>query len=116
VCTALNGLRQKLQKPSTSEAALEWRLRGPVGVSEVARAITDEARSKEEKAFLLTELALEIGRVQPKSGPGCLPIDVVQEKLNTIIREIKQQAFEKLTGSSVALKKYLTTAFKELKV
>jgi hypothetical protein len=116
VSTALNGLRQKLQRPSTSEAALEWRLRGPVGVSEVARAITDEAKSNEEKAFLLTELALEIGRVQPMSGPGCMTVELVQKRLNEIIREIKQQAFENLTGSTATLRKYVASAFKELRV
>lgn len=85
VSTALAGLRQKLQRPSTSEASLEWRLRGPVGVSEVARAINDETRSLEEKAFLLTELAMEIGKVQPISGPGCLSTEVVQNHLKTYI-------------------------------
>lgn len=116
VSTALSGLRQKLQRPSTSEAALEWRLRGPVGVSEVARAITDEAKSQEEKAFLLTELALEIGRVRPMSGPGCLPGELIQIQLNEIISEIRQQAFENLTGSTPALKQYIKSAFKELQV
>ena len=116
VSTALSGLRQKLQRPSTSEAALEWRLRGPVGVSEVARAITDEAKSQEEKAFLLTELALEIGRVQPMSGTGCLTVELVQKQLNEIIDEIRQQAFENIKGSTPALKKYIKSAFKELQV
>ena len=116
VSTALNGLREKLQKPSTSEAALEWRLKGPVGVLEVARAITDEAKSQDEKAFLLTELALEIARVKPNCGPGCLSAEIIKENLNKIICEIKQQAFENIQEASSSMKKYIKRAFQEIKV
>ena len=64
VSWALRGLRERLERPAATVESLAWRLRGPVGVLAVARAIAREARSADERAFLLTELALEHERVE----------------------------------------------------
>src|SRR5205823_11691325 len=53
VSWAFDALRKRLERPAASREALDWRLRGPVGVQAISRAISKEARSAEERAFLL---------------------------------------------------------------
>jgi len=113
VSAALAGLRNKLERPVPSEDALDWRLTGPVGVAAVSNAITKEAQSAEERAFLLTELALELRRVKPKSAPGCLNEGAIKEKLNQAIEEIRNKAFEHASKAPLSLKTYIQSAFQE---
>ena len=113
VTVALSGLRQKLERPVPSKDSLEWRLRGPVGVSAVAKAILSEARSSEEKAFLLTELAMEISRAHPKTAPGCLPKREIQKQIKEVVLEIKKQAYVHLSEAPPSLKQYIRSAFRE---
>ena len=72
VSDALTALRYRLERPAVSDQALTWRLRGPVGVLAVAQAIAKEAKSEQERCFLLTELCLELARVRPQVSPGSL--------------------------------------------
>ena len=113
VTAALIGLRKKLERPVPSEESLEWRLRGPIGVTAVAQAIVKEARSTEERAFLLTELAMEIARSRPKTVPGCFPVQQINRHLREMILELKDQVFEGLTDAPSTLKQYIRSAFKE---
>ena len=113
VTSALAGLRSKLARPVSSQDALHWRLGGPVGVDAVAQAIAKEARNPDEKAFLLTELALEISRVLPCSAPGCLPEDQIIKEIQERIRGLKEQVFGCLPNASQGLKNYIDSAFKE---
>lgn len=113
VTAALIGLRKKLERPVVSEESLAWRLRGPIGVSAVAQAIVKEARTTEERAFLLTELAMEISRSRPKTVPGCLNVQEINKHLSEMIIEIKDQVFEDLTDAPSTLKQYIRSAFRE---
>ena len=113
VTAALIGLRQKLERPVASEESLAWRLRGPIGVTAVAQAIVKEARSIEERAFLLTELAMEIAQSRPKTVPGCLPVQEIDKHLSEMIVELKDQVFEDLTDAPSTLKQYIRNAFRE---
>ena len=61
VSDALTGLRQRLERPVVSQQALEWRIRGPVGVMALAQAVGKEARSEQERCFPLTELCFGVG-------------------------------------------------------
>lgn len=114
VTAALIGLREKLQRPVASEDALAWRLRGPVGVMAVAKAIGRDARSVEEEAFLLTELALEIGRLTPETASGCLPVDRVRQAIGSVADELRQMASLHLDKVPESLRRYVKTAFKEI--
>jgi len=111
---ALTALRQKLERPVTSQNALEWRLRGPVGVSAVSKAILREANSEEEKAFLMTELLLELSRVQPSTAPGCLEVSKVKKEIAGQILELKKEIMRTSRKSSPGMKKYIETAFSEV--
>ena len=79
---ALNSLRIRLERPvTTEECLLNWRIHGPVGVMAVANALKREAKSTEERLFLVAELALELARVNPEDAHGYLPASRVREVL-----------------------------------
>ena len=88
VSWALNALRERIELPAASEKVIQWRFHGPVGVKAVADALMREAASIEERAFLLSELALELHRAQPQTAPGYLPIKKVRDEINAMIEEI----------------------------
>jgi hypothetical protein len=112
VASALSGLRSRLERPVASEDSLEWRLKGPVGVYAVANAITKEARSDDEQVFLVTELALEILRSQPKVAAGYLSAETVKKEIQKVALDLKKQAFDKLGGATGSMAEYVESAFK----
>ena len=114
VTAALWGLRQRLERPAMSIDAMEWRLRGPVGVTTVQNAILKEAQSTDEQVFLLTELSLELSRAKPKTAPGCLGIETTKGQIQGMLTELKAQVMEKLKDSPQALKDYVRSAFSEV--
>jgi hypothetical protein len=108
---ALNFLRERLERPVTTPESLFWRLRGPIGVEALARAVVREARSEEEKAFLITELVLELSRVKPKSGPGCLPPNEIKQALHDLIPELRQLIPGGALDRVVNLQEYVDNVF-----
>ena len=113
VTSALAGLRKRLERPAPSEDALQWRISGPIGVNAVANAISKEAKTDEEKAFLLTELALEISRIQPSTAPGCLPNEMIIDELRKVIHQLKDRIADCKLKKSGNINKYIDFAFKE---
>jgi hypothetical protein len=93
---------------------MEWRLKGPVGVTAVQGAILKEAQSEDEQVFLLTELALELSRANPTTAAGCLRIQEVNERIHDMLAELKSQTMQRLVNSPQALKDYVRSAFKEM--
>lgn len=111
VSDALRGLRQRLERPVVSESGLNWRLRGPVGVTAFAGAIAKEAGSEEERCFLLAELCLEVARVKPRSAPGALRPAHVRAALREVAAEIRSKI--SLDALPSKLRAYVETAFEE---
>ena len=111
VTAALSGLRARLERPAMSNDAIEWRLRGPVGVLSVKNAILKEAKSSDEQVFLLTELALELSRAKPRTAPGCLSVKAVNGQIREMLAELKAQTMESIGNSPPALKEYVRAAF-----
>ncbi len=111
---ALSGLRTRLERPVLSDECLHWRISGPVGVMAVAAALTREAQTEEERSFLLTELALELTRVKPKSGPGALPLPTVRKALQTAAYELITGVSAKDDGHQRLLLQYLDRVFKRI--
>ena len=85
----LAALRERLERPFATLECLEWRLRGPVGVLRVAEAIRKEARSDEERAFLIAELMLELRRAIPTSSTGAVPAEAVGEALRSVAKDLE---------------------------
>jgi hypothetical protein len=114
VAEAVEALCSRLAKPTSSEACLYWKIHGPVGVKSLTEALVKEARSPEERAFLLTELALALGRLKLESAPGALPEAVVRRSLSGAVAEIKC-AIPKGDFSEVPhLSQYIERAFSEV--
>jgi hypothetical protein len=86
---ALNALRERLERPAVTLEFLRWRLHGPVGVLALAKALEREAQSNEEKAFLISELILELARVKPQATPGCLAPAQHLAEVRALIPELK---------------------------
>lgn len=114
VGAALRGLKERLERPVPSKEALEWRLRGPVGVSALAKAMSEAAKSEEERCFLLTELSLELSRVTPALAPGFVPPGEVRNELQTIVSELAKLATREVKGLDPSMREYVHAAFKEL--
>lgn len=85
---ALHSLRRRLKTPVVTVEFLRWRLRGPVGIMALAEALIREAHSDEERSFLLSELLLELSRVQPAAKPGCLDVEVHRREIRSVITDL----------------------------
>jgi len=114
VSDALNALRQRLERPITSEQALDWRLRGPIGALAVGQAIAKEAKSDQERCFLLTELCLDLARVHPQTSSGNLTAQRVRSAICGLISEIRKMIPVDALASQPALDRYAKAAFEEV--
>ncbi|RME22066.1 MAG: hypothetical protein D6806_13555 [Deltaproteobacteria bacterium] len=124
VAWALRGLRQRLEAPVYTEAALAWRLGGPVGPLALARALRDETRVSTnasraqsdpreraaECAFLLAELALELAHVVPAEAPGSLPAARVREALHEHVERIGREALAEARNAEEGITAYVRKA------
>ncbi len=114
VAGAFNALRQRLERPAITAEALDWRLRGPVGVIAMADALAREAVSTGETAFLLSELALELSRVRPQHARGCVPVPQVRREVHKLIGELKTRIPNKRGEMAANLRNYLDEVFERL--
>ncbi|MCI0487102.1 MAG: hypothetical protein L0229_10935 [Blastocatellia bacterium] len=114
VAIALERLRERLERPVLNHDALYWRLQGPVGPKALAEAFLKEARTPDEARFLLAELALALGRVQPEQeARGGLSANEIRERIKSVIRDIEQRVASVAPGESQAINRYVLEAFKE---
>jgi hypothetical protein len=111
---ALNALRGRLERPAATKESLDWRLRGPIGVSALAKAVMKEAKSDEECAFILTELALELSRVEPKDIRGCLPKSRGKKKIAEVIKELRDSILRYPIEENENLKRYIGSVLNEI--
>jgi len=111
VSLAINALRERVERPVVSRACLKWRLRGPVGVTAMAEALVREAKSDEEKAFLLSELALELARARFRPVQGCLPVREIEEDVRKVIQELKGRIPRITARDQFGLNKYIENVF-----
>jgi HKD family nuclease len=114
VSFALNALRNRLERPTSTKETLDWRLRGPIGVSALAKAISKEAKSDQERAFILTELAMELSRVRPKEMPGSLPRYLVKKRVAEIIKELREMIARYPITDNEKLRHYIQSVLGEI--
>ena len=113
---ALNALRERLERPVVTLEFLRWRLHGPVGVMALAEALVREAQSTEERAFLISELVLELARVKPGAAPGCVPPKQHIIEIRAVISELKTLIPENTPGQPENLREYVESVFKAVSV
>lgn len=108
---ALEALKTRLARPAATREALNWRLRGPVGVQILAEAIVREAVSDPERGFLTSELALALAQVKPCEAPGCLPSEEVRDEIRSVIRELRDGVQLKKADGIDNLAQYMKKVF-----
>jgi hypothetical protein len=108
---ALNALRKRLERPVVTIEFLRWRLRGPVGVMALAEALVREARSDEEKAFLISELVLELARAKPEAKDGCVTPDAHVAEIRQVISELSEFVPEIGGEGPDNLRRYVASVF-----
>ncbi len=113
--SALLGLRIRLERPVSSDECLQWRINGPIGIKAVAAALTREARSEDERTFLLAELALELTRVRPKKASGALSVHIVREALQATAYELQSHLILPANRRQGNLAQYLDRVSRRLK-
>lgn len=113
-CAALQQVRERLEAPVLSEAALAWRLDGPVG----ARAVVDAIQRQcdpglpDEWAFLLCELVRELEPVR-LTGGNSTPMAMLQARLDVFVRELRERLAQSLEEASEPMRRYSGSETKE---
>ena len=113
VSWALEALRNRLEMPIVSEAQLNWRLKGPIGVHAFVKAIIGETNDL-ERHFLLSEIALELSRVSPMSFCGGLDRNIIAAEINKLISELQQEIEKNIDSASLSMKLYSQKVFRTI--
>ena len=113
VTYALNMLCYNLERPFYSRNSLHWRINGPVGVMALAKAIMKEAKSDEEKVFLLAEIALDISKVSITSKENSLDEREIKEALKGAVNQLKELQISVKASIESNLKSYVSSAMKK---
>lgn len=113
-CAAISYLRKRLEAPLLSEAALAWRLDGPVGARAVKAAIRRECRDDlpDEWVFLLSEMLRELRAVTLTMPGGVKAPRALQSHLNAFITELSHELARAAKGASSQVRE-LVQAFIE---
>lgn len=113
VSWALQGLSVRLARPHPTSASLEWRLNGPVGARALVEAIRREAATEAERAFLVSEVALELSLLQPQTAPGCVSVNETRRMIRNFVDDV--MACVDLSGidDDPALQRYVQAAWRD---
>ncbi len=107
---AIAGLCEKLGEPVATERALEWRLHGPVGADALVKALTQEAASAHERAFLLGELTLALAQIDPHAASGSLPKEDAHAILEAYVTQLVERVKSELDTVTPSLAAYIKRA------
>jgi len=106
VSRALEGLRERLEKPALSIDALRWRLRGPVGPLALARRLVDEGDVA--AVFLIAEIALIVSAVSTHHPDD----EVVRQEVDGVMSELRAMLDASTDAGDVA--QYAHRTFEEI--
>lgn len=107
--TALEGLRERLERPAYSREALRWRLSGPFGAMALAQRLA--AEDKDGAAFMISELARTVAAAKIPAA-GELGAKAVDGMLAEALGELRGLAEQHPAPPNLAA--YVTRAFEEL--
>ncbi|MDA2934243.1 phospholipase D-like domain-containing protein [Acidobacteria bacterium AH-259-D05] len=117
VSAALEGLKRRLERPTTNLDALVWRLKGPFGPKAIAKGLIEETKSGRavpgETNFLLAELALTLARVDWREMARFLSYNLVIEMVREVLDELNHLQLEHEDSTHPHLMAYVKDAFKE---
>jgi hypothetical protein len=109
IAAALEGMKERLERPVFTIDALRWRLHGPVGPLALAKRLA--AEEQEGAAFMIAEVALTVHDAQ-LNAPGALgAVDAAREK-RLLLDHLKELAVER--GAPANMQAYVQRTFAEL--
>lgn len=111
-CGVLAKVRERLEQPVLSEAALAWRLDGPVGVRAVAAAMRKQCDSSlpDEWAFLLCELVREVKSVCLIDLQGLLVPTALQQQMDQLITDLQSEMKDVLSSATESMRVYASAS------
>ncbi len=116
-CWAMRSLKERLDSPVHSPAAMAWRIRGPVGAYALIDAMLRDCdpRLPDESAFLLCELWRELSSIRlADSGPGSMEVDAEsREMLADLVNDLLARVSEHLPLVTDAMRDYIGQAMAE---
>lgn len=112
VSNLLTAFRQRLERPVYTKEALHWRIYGPIGIEAISRAIREEGHSEEEKSFLLSELSLELSRINYQETKTSLPKKTVEKEIRTMIKKFDKEFRKSRKSIDPSMRKYISSAYK----
>jgi len=115
ISKALVGMRTRLEKPVATEEALKWRLYGPIGVEAIINVLIKYAESKDELAFLIAELMLDISRVNYQQKENSLSSELYYKYINKILKAIIPQVKTAKKDASPMIRKYCEDVLNEVR-
>jgi hypothetical protein len=107
-CRAMRQISVRIREPVLSEAALAWRLDGPVGARAVADAIERQCDPSlpDEWAFLLFELVRELGGVRLQQ-PNGKPVEAfLQQQLDAFVSQQRERLDIAMACASESMLRY----------
>ena len=113
VSYAMKALRNRLEKPVFTNESLTWRLYGPIGVNSLIEAIINEAKTEEEKRFLLAELALELSRIQPQITDVSLKQSEIKAAIKEVVKKLATDIESKDITDNTAIEIYSKKAIQK---
>lgn len=111
VAAALEGLRERLERPAYNRVALSWRLSGPVGPVALAKKLAEA--EPEAAGFLLAEVALTVFRADWSYVEKALGRTIVRREVKSVVNEL--EALARRTKAPPNLAGYVRDAFEEIR-
>ena len=114
VALALEGMKQRLERPAAHESAFRWRLFGPIGPRALMHALKRDATRDGELRFFVAELALALKRVDlTKIAVGGLPEGQAETLLKQCLHEVADSALPPSAAENTPLEQFVAAALKE---
>jgi hypothetical protein len=106
---ALEGLRERMQRPVFSHDALMWRLRGPLGPLALAQRLAQE--EGEAAGFMIAEVATTLADAPPTFGAEVAK-DEADREIRAVLDELVKLARQRPAPANLA--SYVDNACKEI--
>jgi len=111
VSRALEGLRERLERPAFTEDALAWRLHGPVGPLALARRLAES--EGQGAAFMIAEVALTIRQAELRALEASLGREAVRRAVTEVLLQLEAMAAAHPSPPNLA--HYVTECFEAVR-
>jgi hypothetical protein len=113
-CWAMRQLREKLEQPVLSTAAMAWRMNGPVGAAAVLEAMQRQCDPglPDEWAFLMCEMWRELSEVQLQGASGRPPPQEAQQLLSDFLAALHTRIGQAIHACSARMQSYVSEAMR----